>query len=185
MKGARASLLVAVALLVGAAPAWSEPLTVTGLRLERSGGSWQASVEWRGSWNREPFREVHQGVPIDFTVELELFRERGWWFDASLGVTRVRREVYFNRLTRQYRVIDWASEQRQFTRQWQRAREQVQQTGPVPLVASDRLRPEADYYVGARVRARREQLSLPARIFASFTHLWEGASPWRYQPLEP
>jgi len=37
--------------------------------------------------------------------------------------------------------------------------------------------------VGVRVVASREHLSLPARIVATFTSLWGGASEWRYRRL--
>ncbi|MEF8792278.1 DUF4390 domain-containing protein [Thiohalorhabdus sp.] len=182
MKGSLATILAGLA-LVGAPPTAADSLAVTSLRLERSGGAWQASVEWRVPWDRKPFNEVHEGVPIDFTVELELLRDRGWWFDASVEKTRVRQEIYYNRLTRQYRVIDWATGQRLFTRKWPQARRQAQRTGSIEVAKSDRVQAEVDYYVGARVVARREQLSLPARIVASLTSLWEGASEWRYRPL--
>lgn len=183
MKG---RLVVAFAVLgslvAGPSPA-VESLAVETLRLERAGAVWRANVEWRVPWDRDPFNQVHQGVPIGFTVELKLFRERGWWFDASVGSTSVRREVYFNRLTRQYRVIDWASGQRLFTREWSRARKRVQRAGGVALPEAEDLAPEAEYYVGVRVVARREQLSLPARVVAAMTSLWEGASEWRYRSL--
>jgi hypothetical protein len=180
------ALALQLALLGLAVPSVAaEPLGVSEVRLARNGGQWTAQVEWRVPWHRAPYSEVHQGVPMDFTVELELFRSRGWWYDASLGVTRVRREVYFNRLTRQYRVIDWAGGERYFTRDWARARQLVQRTGPVDLVKADRLRPQSDYYVGVRVVASREHLSLPARIVATFTSLWGGSSDWRYRALDP
>lgn len=179
------TLILAAGLVAAGAPAAAESLGVSGIRLGHDGGQWTAQVAWRVPWDRAPYHEVHQGVPIDFTVELELFRERGWWYDASLGVTRVRREVYFNRLTNQYRVIDWGSDQRYFTRDWRRARQLVQRTGPIDLVADGQLRPQSNYYVGVRVVASREHLSLPARIMATFTSLWGGASQWRYQALEP
>jgi hypothetical protein len=180
-------LTLALAALLAAlpVPAAAQSLAVTRIQLDRKGDQWTADVAWRAPWREAPFREVHQGVPMDFTVELELFRSRGWWYDASLGVTRVRREIYFNRLTRQYRVIDWASEERFFTRDWRRARDMVQHTGPVDLVAEGRLQAGSDYYLGVRVVASREHLSLPARIMATFTSLWGGASQWRYQALEP
>lgn len=183
MKARLVVTLAVLGLLVAGPSPAAESLAVEALRLERAGKAWRADVEWRVPWDREPFNQVHQGVPIGFTVELELFRERGWWFDASLGRASVRREVYFNRLTRQYRVIDWASGQRLFTREWSRAREQAERAGGVALPEAEDLAPEAEYYVGARVVARREQLSLPARVVAAFTSLWEGASEWRYRPL--
>ncbi|HKJ71025.1 MAG TPA: DUF4390 domain-containing protein [Gammaproteobacteria bacterium] len=185
MRAVLAGLALALALLAAAPAVRADSLGVSRLQLTHSGGQWRASVEWSVPWGRSPFQEVHQGVPIDFTVELELFRRRGWWYDASLGITRVRREVYYNRLTRQYRVIDWAHGERWFTREWERARQLVQRTGPVDLVTDDRLRPRADYYVGVRVSASREHLSLPARIVGTLTSFWGGASEWRYQPLEP
>lgn len=184
MRGYLGLLALTAILAGGVAPAAAESLKVRRLELARTGENWTARVGWRVPWRQDPYREVHQGVPIDFTVELELFRQRGWWYDASLGVTRVRREVYYNRLTRQYRVIDWSSQDRYFTRDWDRARDLVQRSGPVELVAEGRLNPGSDYYVGVRVAASREHLSLPARIMATFTSFWGASSEWRYRSLD-
>ncbi len=164
----------------------AEGLTVSQLQVSPSpGGQWSAQVTWKVPWQKEPYREVHEGVPIDFTVTLRVFRERGWWNDEEVATTRVKREVYYNRLTNQYRVIDWEEGDRYFTREWEEARELVRKTGAIPVAGTDRLKAGEAYYLGARVRASREQLSLPARMLAVFGRLFKGASDWRYQPLEP
>lgn len=160
-------------------------LSVSQLRIDRSGGQWTARVAWRVPWEKEPFREVHEGVPIDFTVTFRVFRRRGWWQDDVVTTTRVQREVYYNRLTHQYRVIAWDGGDRTFTREWDRARQLVRKTGPVPFAKIGRLKGSEDYYLGVRVKARREQLSLPARMVTAIVKVFQGSSEWHYQALPP
>jgi len=178
--------LVVVSLIGPSFEVRAEGLTVSQLQVSRSSGEqWRAQVAWKVPWQQEPYREVHDGVPIDFTVTLRVFRERGWWYDEEVATTRVQREIYYNRLTNQYRVIDWEEGDRYFTRDWGEARELVRETGSIAVAGADRLREGEAYYLGARVQASREQLSLPARMLAVFGRLFKGASDWRYQPLEP
>lgn len=178
--------LVLVSLICPPFEVRAEGLTVSQLQVSRSsGGQWSARVAWKVPWQQESYREVHDGVPLDFTVTLRVFRERGWWYDDEVATTRVQREIYYNRLTNQYRVIDWDKGDRYFTREWEEARELVRETGTITVAGTDRLKEGEDYYLGARVQASREQLSLPARMLAVFGRLFKGASDWRYQPLDP
>ncbi len=180
----RVRLAAGAILLSWAAGAVAAPPMVQELALSRVDGRWQAAVRWSAPWSTEPYRGVREGVPIEFTVELQLLRHQPWWPDAVVRRTSFSREVYYNRLTRQYRVIDWRTDQRHFTRDWARARSMVQRTGRVPLVRDTRLERGQRYYVGVRVAASSEQLSLPARIVATFTGLWGTTSEWRYRPLD-
>ena len=176
-------LVLALVLGLASTGAMAQGLEVHSVELVRQGGEWTARATWSAPWEREPFRQVHEGVPIDFTVEFRVFRRRGWWLDATVAVARAQREVYYNRLTRQYRIIDrWAAERR-FTREWARARTLVERSGPVPVVGADRLAGGGSFYLGVRVKASQEHLSLPARVLNSLTGGWRGVSEWRYRPL--
>ena len=167
-----------------ALPAAAADFAVDQVTLEKRQGEWLARARWTAPWQRPPFRQVREGVPVEFTMEFRVFRRRSWWYDARVATVRARREVYYNRLTRQYRIIDRRSGERHFTRDWARARALVQRCGPLPLIDSERLG-EGDYYVAVRVRASQERLSLPARVLTTLTGGWRGVSEWRYHPLTP
>lgn len=184
MAGLRATLAAGLLLLAWGSGAHAGPPRVSELALTRGQDGWRAAVRWSVPWESDPYRAVRKGVPMEFTVKLRLFARRPWWPDAVVRTTRFSREVHYNHLTRQYRVIDWRTDRRHFTRQWDRARDMVQRTGPVPLVRASRLEEGRRYYVGVQVAASSDHLSLPARIVATFTGFWGTRSEWRYRPLE-
>jgi hypothetical protein len=182
MRGLRQSLL-ALLLALASTGAAAQGLAVQSLELVRQGGEWSARATWSAPWGQEPFRQVKEGVPIDFTVEFRVFRRQGWWLDATVAVVRAQREVYYNRLTRQYRIIDRRLGERYFTREWGRARTMVQRSGTVPVIATDRVAGTGSFYLGVRVKASQEHLSLPARVLNTLTGGWRGVSEWQYRPL--
>jgi hypothetical protein len=45
-----------------------------------------------------------RGVPLYFVLELNVWRERDWWFDKSVVSSTHTRRLSYNALTRQYRL---------------------------------------------------------------------------------
>jgi hypothetical protein len=45
-----------------------------------------------------------RGVPLYFVVELDVWRERDWWFDKLVVNSKLTRRLSYNSLTRQYRL---------------------------------------------------------------------------------
>ncbi|MFA9459261.1 DUF4390 domain-containing protein [Thiohalorhabdus methylotrophus] len=182
----RASAVALAVLLGGAAVGASAgPPLVHDVEVDRRSSGWVARVTWETPWKQPPFKELRSGVPIDFTVTLRVYRHRPWWYDAVVRRVRVQRELYYNRLTRQYRIIDRRTDRRYFTRDWGQARRLAQRSGPVPLRAGKRMERDASYYLAVRVEAVRNSLSLPARFVATLARLWGGRSDWQYRPLKP
>ena len=185
MRGVR---WLAVLMLLLTAPLVAAGLaspSVEGLEVSREDGTWFVRVHWTAPWGEEPFSAVREGVPLGFRIRVALFRERSWWRDPRVAAMDYHRGIYFNRLTRQYRVRDRRNGERFFTRSWSRARERLEDTGPLPLLSATATADSQTYYIGVRVEATQESLSLPARLITSVTSLWGGRSEWRYHPLAP
>jgi Domain of unknown function (DUF4390) len=45
-----------------------------------------------------------RGVPLYFVLELDVWRERNWWFDKLVVNSKHTRKLSYNALTRQYRL---------------------------------------------------------------------------------
>ncbi len=45
---------------------------------------------------------LQSGAPTSFTYEIEIYRDRPWWFDETVGRSRVEVIATFNSVTREY-----------------------------------------------------------------------------------
>ena len=45
---------------------------------------------------------LQSGAPTSFTYEIEIYRDRPWWFDETIGRSRVEVIATFNSVTREY-----------------------------------------------------------------------------------
>lgn len=98
-------LLLCVFALGFAAPARADnEIQVREARLEPSEGGW--SLDARFAFDLNPSLEdaVNRGISLYFTTDFELTRSRWYWFDEKVVATSQSVRLWFQPLTRQYRV---------------------------------------------------------------------------------
>jgi len=125
----------------------------------------------------DQLREAAQrGVPLYFTADLAITRERWWWFDSTVVETELTWRVTYNALTRQWRAgtgelslpvasLDEAMSQVRRIRSWKVA----------PSSAFDR---DTRYDGRLRVRLDTSQLARPFQVNALNSSSWSLATPW-------
>ena len=99
-----ATTLLSAALLGLAAPVLAEGIELAQLRTEKAEDALELSFQTRFELPRAVEEALMKGVPIYFTAEVSVFRNRWYWRDAR--VTRVNRtwRLTWQALTRQYRI---------------------------------------------------------------------------------
>lgn len=126
--------------------------------------------------NAELREAAERGVPLYFSVDLEVDRKRWWWFDATEIETRITWRVLYNALTRQWRVgtgelslpvsgLDEAMEVVRTIRGW-------------PVAKTAQLVPGVRYEGRLRLRLDTARLSRPFQINAFNSSAWTASSPW-------
>ena len=156
-------VLLAVQTLIAAAQA----IQVTPLVRD---GRVYVSFKFSDAFNNEEMRAaIHSGLEIAFVYDVELRRSAGLWMDRTLGAATVSAAVQYDNLTRRYHVTlraDGRLEEDAIVEQEERVRRWLTEFDKLNLFSSDRLEPNAEYYV--RVQARRTPRN------ASFVWPWQG-----------
>jgi len=162
--GRHATLIVAWMLLgatVAAAPA---DIRVTPIVAD---GHVYASFSVPGAFTDDAQAVLQSGLLLTFTFTVDLRRPSGFWWDHTLGSATVGATCKFDNLTGTYLVskvqdghVTWSNR----TMDGAEARSSMTAFERVPVVASDPLEANVDYYVHVRLRAT------PKRTFS----IW----PW-------
>ncbi|QBC30206.1 DUF4390 domain-containing protein [Pandoraea sp. XY-2] len=98
-------LLLCVFALGFAAPARAEnDIQVREARLEPSEGGWLLDARFAFELNSSLEDAVNRGISLYFTTDFELTRSRWYWFDEKVVTTSQSVRLWFQPLTRQYRV---------------------------------------------------------------------------------
>ena len=100
---------------------------------------------------------VKSGVPLTLTYVVELRRPSTLWWDRVLGSATVAAKVKFDNLTSVYQVdkeqegrVTWSKS----TPKEDEMRNWITEFDGVPVQASEKLEPNADYYLRVRLQAR-------------------------------
>jgi len=114
------------------------------------------SFKLSDAFDNEDIREaVHSGLTITFIYDVELRRGASLWMDRTLDAATVSAGVQYDNLARTYHVTlhaDGRLEDSKVFEREDRARTWLTEFDRLNLFSSDRLEPNAEYYV--RVKAR-------------------------------
>jgi hypothetical protein len=105
--------------------------------------------------NEDMRAAVHSGLTITFVYDVELRRGAALWLDRTLDAATVSAGVQYDNLARRYQVTLHTDGRLEVTNTLDRedqARRWLTEFERLNLFSSDRLEPNAEYYV--RVRAR-------------------------------
>jgi hypothetical protein len=136
----------------GVAAAAAQSLRVTPLALH---GRVLVSFTLTGGYTDEIRAAIRSGLPTTISYDVDLRRGSTLWFDRTLGAATVSVTVKYDNLTRRYQVsrahdgnVEWSNttEAEDDVRRWMTEFERL------PLFSTDRLEPNAEYYL--RVRAQ-------------------------------
>jgi hypothetical protein len=114
------------------------------------------SFKLSDAFNNEEIRAaVHSGLTITFVYDVDLRRSAAAWVDRTIDAATVSAGVQYDNLARRYQVTLRADGRLEETKTLERedlARRWLTEFDRLNLFSSDRLEPNAEYYV--RVRAR-------------------------------
>lgn len=120
---------------------------------------------------------VSRGVPLYFSLDLEIEQPRWWWLNKTIVDTSLERRLSYNALTRSWRVstgdlsIPAAS--------LEEAMELLTRIRDWPVVMSDRFEPDEQYIGQVRIRLDTDRLARPLQMDAAKRDQWTLASPWK------
>ncbi len=99
-----ATLLLCAALLGPAVPALAQGMELVHLKTEKAEEALELSFNSRFELPRAVEEALMKGVPIYFTAEVSVFRNRWYWRDAKVSQVNRTWRLTWQALTRQYRI---------------------------------------------------------------------------------
>jgi len=171
-------LLLAVALLplCGAGQAYAAGPAVLRIEPIVHEGKLVVDADVRFELNDQLRDAAQRGLPLYFTADLDITRDRWWWFDRTEVETSMTWRIVYNALTRQWRAgvdelslpvssLDEAMEMVRHIRNW-------------PVLDTDKLDPGVRYRGRLRVRLDTSLLARPFQVNALNSSSWSPATPW-------
>jgi hypothetical protein len=153
-------------------------IQLTQASLEATGNGYRLSTAYSFELNHSLEDALMRSVPLYFTTDVRLTRQRWYWFDEiSVSVSRTVR-IFFNVLTRQYHASTSDQLQQNFS-----SLEDVLaliRRPPRWIIADENALKSGDVYkVSLRLRLDVTQLPKPFQIDALNNSDWRLSSDWK------
>ena len=134
-------------------------------------------IDTQLSLNSTMRKALDRGLPLFFSIAVEINQPRWWWFDKELVDTRLSRRLSFNNLTKQWQMstgdlsVTFSS--------FEQAQAALRRVRNWPVALSDRFNPDTTYEGRVRIRLDTTQLARPLQLDQANRNEWALSSPWK------
>jgi hypothetical protein len=182
-----AALAACVLVLTGAAlvpaDAHADAILVKSAELRADEDAYVLNAEFELAINPTLEEALQKGVPLYFSLELELARPRWYWLDEKvISATTVYR-ISYNALTRQYRVSTGLLGQTMDS--LEEVERMLSRVTSREVARRDQLVKGARYDAALRLRLDVNQLPKPFQVNALTSREWSLASDWHRWSFTP
>lgn len=186
--------LLCVFALGYAAPARAEnEIQVREARLEPLDGGWSLDARFAFELNSSLEDAVNRGISLYFTTDFELTRSRWYWFDEKVVNTSQSVRLWFQPLTRQYRVSSNNGNSNSGGLQLgfsslREALALVRNVSGWRVIEKGVAKPGTQYQASVRMRLDNALMPKPFQIDAVNNRDWNLSSDWArflFSPAQP
>ncbi len=126
---------------------------------------------------------LHAGIPLTFSVSVEVDRPRSYIWDAEVALLEQRYRLTYQALTENYVLKNLNSGVENDFPNLIAASDVLGTIVELPILDRNLLNPDDEYRGRMRVRLDREYLPLPLRLQSYFYSDWTLASDWYSWPI--
>lgn len=171
-----AFLLLFLMTPLGAGPAYASEPKVARIEPAIRDGKLEIDAEIDVRLNEQLRDAAERGLPLYFTADIVISRDRWWWFDETVVDTSRTWRVIYNALTRQWRVgtdsLSWP------VSSLDEAMDMVRHIRHWVLIDVSELDYEVSYQGQLRLRLDTSQLTRPFQVNALNSSSWSLGTPW-------
>ena len=168
--------MLAVCVATAVTPARADTIPVVAAQLRSEEGDVVLSAEFDFALTPALEEALEKGIPLYFTIEVEISRSRPLWFPEKVANWSITYRVSYNSLTRQYRVASGP-----FGQAFESLDDVQRFIGHVtsrPVARADELTRGVRYEVALREKLDVNQLPKPFQINALASREWQLSSDW-------
>ncbi|GAB3629554.1 hypothetical protein PTE30175_01257 [Pandoraea terrae] len=170
-------LLTALALCFAGTARADNEIQVREARLEAVDSGWTLDARFAFDLNSSLEEAVNRGISLYFTTDFELTRSRWYWFDEKVVATSQSVRLWFQPLTRQYRVSTNGGLQLGFA-SLREAMALVRNVSGWRVIDKNTVKPGTMYQASVRMRLDNALMPKPFQIDAVNNRDWNMSSDW-------
>lgn len=140
-----------------------------------------ADIEY--SFSDAALEGLQNGVPLVVVVEIEINRQRDYWWNESVASLRQRYQLAYEALTDRYVLTNLNSGADGYYPTRAAAISALGDVDDVPLLDAGLLDERELYNVALRASLDLDALPVPMRVMGYFSSDWRLSSEWRTWPL--
>lgn len=129
--------------------------------------------------SEEAIVALREGVSLSYDLEVEVFRDRRFWFDANILSIRLPRELSYQPVSERYVMRDPLDGDEQ--KSYPTLEAALQDLGRVegwPILVASQLAVDGEYRVRVRASMRRGRLTDALRTLMFWSDDWQRESDW-------
>jgi hypothetical protein len=176
------ALLVACGLAAAAAPVRADALDgvleVQSAFVSVNAGVYQLFARVKYPASAETGAALLDGVSLSYDLEVQIARERRYWFNAEVTAITLRRELSYHTVSARYLVKDASSGEQASFPTLEAALDYIGTVDAWPILVAPQVRGEGDYEVSVRASVRRGRLTDALRVLLFWTDDWHRESEW-------
>lgn len=128
---------------------------------------------------------LRSGVPLIILVNIELLKDRNWWWDKTIAELEQGYLLLYHALSEKYIIHNLNSGAQKNYISLNAALSSLGNIKDLPLIDKNLLEENKDYYVRLRSYLDIESLPAPMRPIAYISSQWQLESDWFSWPLKP
>lgn len=176
--------LLAGCLIAVSAAGWAAKIEPLSARLTAGEDAYVLSAEFEIDLGSHFEDAVSRGVPLYFVLELEITRNRWYWYSEHIAGRSVNYRLAYIPLTRQYRLSSGGALHQNFASLGDALRV-MGRVAALPVADKGALKIGETYQVVLRLALDRQQLPKPLQVDAIGNKDWQveaGMSRWQFTP---
>jgi hypothetical protein len=167
-----------ICLLPFTAEAQSYAAEIKSAELSTQQGQITLSADFRYQLSPAARSALQNGVPLFWTVRIEVQQERAWLWPQTLATIRIPYRLEYHALLNRYRVKNASKNEAHNFATLPAALESMAALRDFPLISQTALAPEKQIVIGLGISFEREALPLPLRPVAYLDSEWYLSSDW-------
>ncbi len=171
-------LMAAASFVLFAGPARSHGIEINEARTEFIDGVLYLDASATIRLSVPMIDALHEGVPLDFRMRIEIIRQRDYWADDTFATLGQRYRLKYQALTQQYLIINPNSGSRHSIPSLEAALSVLGTVVRLPILDASLLDPSAHYMGRILFKLDDDALPGPLRLRSYVTTEWRMKSEW-------
>ncbi|MDD4091319.1 MAG: DUF4390 domain-containing protein [Smithellaceae bacterium] len=128
-------------------------------------------------FKKEMEEAILAGVPAVFTIELDVYQERPYFWDRHILRREIRRTIKYDNLKKNFLITTNGLGQPAILTNFESAQKAMAELNGIPVAALSNLTRGERYYVQVRVKIDRVRLPFKMEYVLFFVSLWDFETP--------